>query len=55
MYKRMRVLEEIDRVLEKLPTTPHGLAARLVREDRDSGWRPRPGEVCSEGGELDKG
>ncbi len=34
-YRRMKVLREIDKELEKLPPTPRGLAARLVREDRE--------------------
>ncbi len=36
-YKRLKVLAEVCRTLEGLPSTPKGLAARLVREDRDSG------------------
>jgi len=35
-YKRLRALQEIDKILEGLPETPRGLAAKLVREDRDS-------------------
>ncbi|WP_228546807.1 CopG family transcriptional regulator [Hyperthermus butylicus] len=35
MYRRIRALSEIDRILEELPETPRGLAARLVREDRE--------------------
>jgi hypothetical protein len=34
-YKRIRVLNELDRILEELPETPRGLAVRLVREDRE--------------------
>lgn len=34
-YKRIKVLEEVDRILEQLPETPRGLADRLVREDRE--------------------
>lgn len=33
---RLRALEEVSRELERLPKTPRGLAARLVRGDRDS-------------------
>jgi hypothetical protein len=35
-YKRLRALQEMDKILEELPETPRGLAAKLVREDRDS-------------------
>lgn len=35
-YKRIAALEEINRELAELPPSPKGLAARLVREDRDS-------------------
>jgi hypothetical protein len=35
MYKRMKALQEITRMLEELPETPRGLAERVVREDRD--------------------
>ena len=35
-YKRMAVLEELNRDLMRLPPSPRGHAARLVREDRDS-------------------
>ncbi len=35
MYKRMKTLQEITRMLEELPETPRGLAERVVREDRD--------------------
>ena len=34
-YKRIKVLEEVDRILEQLPETPRGLADRLVRKDRE--------------------
>ncbi len=33
---RKKVLEEVRRVIEKLPETPKGTAVRYVREDRDS-------------------
>jgi hypothetical protein len=36
MYKRMKALQEITRMLEELPETPRGSAGRIVREDRDS-------------------
>jgi len=36
-YKRLKALQRVDEVLEKLPETPKGLASRLVREDRGSG------------------
>ena len=35
MYKRMKALQEITRMLEELPETPRGTAGRIVREDRD--------------------
>jgi cell fate (sporulation/competence/biofilm development) regulator YlbF (YheA/YmcA/DUF963 family) len=35
MYKRMKALQEITRMLEELPETPRGSAGRIVREDRD--------------------
>ncbi len=35
MYKRMKALQEINRMLEELPETPRGSAGRIVREDRD--------------------
>ena len=35
IYKRIKVLNEIDRLLEELPSTPKGLATKLVREDRE--------------------
>ncbi|MFZ8792835.1 MAG: CopG family transcriptional regulator [Acidilobaceae archaeon] len=35
MYKRMKALQEITRMLEELPETPRGMAGRIVREDRD--------------------
>ena len=35
MYKRMKALQEINRMLEELPETPRGMAWRIVREDRD--------------------
>jgi len=35
MYRRIKALNEIDRILEELPETSRGLAARLVREDRE--------------------
>jgi len=35
MYKRMKALQEINRMLEELPETPRGMAGRIVREDRD--------------------
>jgi len=33
---RRKVLEEIRKVLEKIPELPKGTAAKYVREDRDS-------------------
>jgi len=33
---RRKVLEEIRKVLEKIPESPKGTAAKYVREDRDS-------------------
>jgi hypothetical protein len=35
MYKRMKALQEITRMLEELPETPRVMAGRIVREDRD--------------------
>ncbi len=35
-YRRAKILEEINRELARLPPSPKGLAAKLVREDRDS-------------------
>jgi len=35
-YKRPKVLEEIEKILDKLPRAPKGTATRLVRADRDS-------------------
>jgi len=35
MYKRMKALQEITRMLEELPETPRSMAGRIVREDRD--------------------
>ena len=37
MYKRIKVLNEVDKALEKLLPTPQGFAASSVRDDRDSG------------------
>ncbi len=36
-YRRLKVLNEIDKILEELPPTPSGLGPRIVREERDSG------------------
>jgi hypothetical protein len=36
MYKRQKALREVVEILKGLPETPKGIAARLVREDRDS-------------------
>lgn len=35
-YRKQKALEEISKEFEKLPESPKGLGARLVREDRDS-------------------
>jgi hypothetical protein len=32
-----RVIGELEKLIQKLPLAPKGYAARLVREDRDSG------------------
>lgn len=32
-----RAIEELERLVEKLPPSPRGLALRYVREDRDRG------------------
>ncbi|ADI32031.1 hypothetical protein [Staphylothermus hellenicus] len=34
-YKRIKVLREVDQILEQLPETPRGLADKLMREDRE--------------------
>ncbi len=36
-YERLAALEEAARLLEKHPVLPRGLAAGMVRRDRDSG------------------
>jgi hypothetical protein len=36
MYKRQKALREVVEILKGLPESPKGIAARLVREDRDS-------------------
>jgi len=35
-YKRLKVLEEIKKILDRLPRAPKGTAVRLVKADRDS-------------------
>ncbi len=35
IHKRIKVLNEIDRLLEELPSTPKGLTIKLIREDRE--------------------
>jgi len=35
-YKKLKVLEEIVKILDRLPRAPRGTATRLVRADRDS-------------------
>lgn len=35
-YRRLKVLEEVSRIIEKLPEAESGVAERCVREDRDS-------------------
>jgi hypothetical protein len=35
--EREKTIEELERLVEKLPPTPRGLALRYVREDRDRG------------------
>lgn len=35
-YRRLKVLEEVSRIVEKLPEAEPGTAERYVREDRDS-------------------
>ena len=35
-YRRMKALEEIDKMLASLPRTKKGTARNYVREDRDS-------------------
>ncbi len=36
VYKRQKALREVVEILKGLPETPSSIAARLVREDRDS-------------------
>ena len=36
-YRRLRALQHVEQILQKHPELPRGTAARLVREDRDSG------------------
>lgn len=36
MYKRLKVLKEVRKVLETVPEAPRGVATSLVRGDRDS-------------------
>ena len=35
-YERLRALEEIDKILDSLPKTETEIAAKLIREDRNS-------------------
>jgi len=35
-YKKLKVLEEIGKILDNLPRAPKDTATRLVRADRDS-------------------
>lgn len=35
-YERLKAIEEVHKVIEKLPETPLETAAKYVREDRDS-------------------
>ncbi len=35
-YEQQRVIEELERIIEKMPPSPRGTAVRYVREDRDS-------------------
>jgi len=35
-YKKLKALDEVNKILDKLPKAPRGTAARLVRMDRDS-------------------
>ena len=36
MCRRLKILREVHEALERHPGVPSGLAAKLVREDRDS-------------------
>ncbi len=35
--KQLKAIQELEELIEKLPPLPRGIAARYVREDRDSG------------------
>lgn len=35
MYKKMKILKEAHKILEKHPIIPAGTAVKIVREDRD--------------------
>ncbi len=35
-YEKLKVLREVEKIMENHPELPPGLAVRLVREDRDS-------------------
>jgi len=35
-YEQLRAIEELERLIRRVPAAPRGAAARYVREDRDS-------------------
>ena len=35
-YEQLKAIEEFEKVIESLPPSPEGTAAKYVREDRDS-------------------
>lgn len=35
--EQLKAIQELEELIEKLPSLPRGVAARYVREDRDSG------------------
>ena len=35
-YDQLRAIEELEKIIERIPQTPRGTSAGYVREDRDS-------------------
>jgi len=35
-YEQLKAIEELERLIESIPSSPKGTASRYVREDRDS-------------------
>ena len=47
-YEQLRAIGELERIIEGLPTSPRGTAARYVREDRDIDLKPlRKGDALA--------